>query len=232
MPTTEALPPSIMAEAVGRLRHPGQAPPLPRPELMASRTTGTGALPRRMFIALWPTAEIHAWLSDLLDPLATRWPQLRWSPAANWHLTLAFLARVTPDERSRLIDNLAELAARTARFDLGLCSAGAFPAPGHGKALWLGADEPTGTLDRLASDARKAARRAGLHADDASFTPHLTIARSTQPVDLRLQISRLMDAQSPRWQVDELVLVDSLLGQGPAGAPRYVVQERFALARH
>ena len=199
---------------------------------MASRTTGTGALPRRIFIALIPPAELLSELGDLIDPLAIRWPQLHWSPAANWHITLAFLARVTPDELSRLTDQLTDLAARTASFNLHLSGAGAFPAPALGRALWLGVAEESGALDRLAADARRATGRAGVRADDASFLPHLTIARVGIETDLRLQIGVLEPWRSSNWHVDQLAIVESRLGQGVGGGPRYEVLQRFALARH
>lgn len=199
---------------------------------MTSRTTGTGSPVRRMFVAVLPPPELVAAISDQLDPLPTRWPQLRWTDPAGWHLTLAFLARVDAAQYRRLVENMTETAARTARFSVSLAGAGAFPAAPIGRNLWLGVYDPTEALTKLASSTRRAVGRAGIRAPDEKFTPHLTLARVSQPTDLSGQVAIVEEWGFGPWPVDELALVESQLGQGREGRPRYVVTDRFTLAEH
>ncbi len=199
---------------------------------MVSRTTGTGSPVRRMFAAVLPPAGLVASLGDRLDPLQVRWPQLRWTDAAGWHVTLAFMARVAAGQYDRLVENLTGVAARTARFDMALTGAGAFPAPPIGRNLWLGVYDPTDSLTRLAAETRRAVARAGVRTPDEKFTAHLTLARVSQPTDLSPQVAVLNEWSFGPWPVDELALVESQLGQGREGRPRYAVTDRFRLAEH
>lgn len=199
---------------------------------MASRTAATSSSSRRLFTAVLPPPDAAAKLGDLLEPHQVRWPDVRWTDPAGWHFTTAFMARVEPGQYLRLVDQLTDVAAATARFDLGLSGVGAFPAPAIARALWVGAEDPTEQLCVLSRNSRKAARRAGIRTADDDFFGHLTIARFSQPSDVRLQLSVLADLTVAPWPVTELLLVESLLGQGPGGRPRYVFVERFALARH
>ena len=184
---------------------------------MTSRTTGTGSPVRRMFVAVLPPPELVAAISDQLDPLMTRWPQLHWTDPAGWHLTLAFLARVDAAQYRRLVENMTETAARTARFSVSLAGAGAFPAAPIGRNLWLGVYDPTEALTKLASSTRRAVGRAGIRAPDEKFTAHLTLARVSQPTDLSGQVAIVEEWGFGPWPVDELALVESQLGQGREG---------------
>ena len=61
------------------------------------------------------------------------------------------------------------------------------------------------------------------------FHPHLTVARCREPVDLRRSVRALGKRRvGPAWDVDEVVLVQSHLGHGPAV---YEEQARIPLAR-
>ena len=199
---------------------------------MTSRTTGTGSPVRRMFVAVLPPPELVAAISDQLDPLPTRWPQLRWTDPAGWHLTLAFLARVDAAQYRRLVENMTETAARTARSSVSLAGAGAFPAAPIGRNLWPGAYDPAEALTKPASSTRRAVGRAGFRAPDEKFTAHLTLARVSQPTDLSGQVAIVEEWGFGPWPMDELALVESQLGQGREGRPRYVVTDRFTLAEH
>ena len=78
------------------------------------------------------------------------------------------MARVAAGQYDRLVENLTGVAARTARFDMALTGAGAFPAPPIGRNLWLGVYDPTDSLTRLAAETRRAVARAGVRTPDES----------------------------------------------------------------
>jgi 2'-5' RNA ligase len=59
----------------------------------------------------------------------------------------------------------------------------------------------------------------------------VTLARTGRPVEATRWI-RVLDAyRGPTWQAEELVLVQSHLGEGPRRRPRYETVETFRLGR-
>ena len=48
----------------------------------------------RLFVAVVPPDAALAELEDAVAPLREAAPELRWTGAASWHLTLAFLGEV------------------------------------------------------------------------------------------------------------------------------------------
>ena len=88
---------------------------------------------------------------------------------------------------------------------------------------WRGDTEP---LERLSASCRSAAVRAGVEVDGSKFRPHLTLARANRPLELTRWL-RVFDLYAgPSWQVEEIALVQSQLGQG---RPKYQLHETFAL---
>ncbi len=51
----------------------------------------------RLFVAIWPPAEVRDRLGTLARPAA---PGLRWTTADQWHVTVAFLGDVADHEQS------------------------------------------------------------------------------------------------------------------------------------
>lgn len=197
---------------------------------MASHTTASAHPARRLFAAVVPPPAVIAQLSDLLEPIKIRWPHIRWTIPSGWHFTCAFMGRVESAQYDRLNDLLTEHACATARFGLGIANAGAFPAPGLARTLWLGADDRLGNLEAAAAGCRKAARRAGIQVADEPFIGHLTLARFSHATDARAQIDALTTITIEPWAVTELALIESLLGHGEGGRARYVVRERYPLS--
>jgi 2'-5' RNA ligase len=181
----------------------------------------------RMFLAVVPPEEVCEEIEEFLAPRRAV-EGLRWSDREAWHVTTAFYARV-PEARYEALDELlAEACARTEPFPLAVRGAGAFPDPVTAKALWLGVDDPTGRLAQLAARTRTAGHRAGVPADGATFRPHLTVARG--PGRPQGRLVQALDTYAGRtWRVERVDLVESQLGQGPRGTPRYLVAETYDL---
>jgi len=179
---------------------------------------------------------------------------LRWALPEQWHVTLAFLPAVADGRRDELSERLAHAARRRPRFTLRVAGAGAFPDPSRAKVLWAGlagypntgplsgpSTEPDNgadagpdaleTLRRLATGARSAAAKSGVEVAGGRFRPHLTLARLGRPADLTRWLRVFDGYRGPAWTVDEIALVESHLGQGPGGHPRYDVAETFPLGQ-
>ena len=174
-----------------------------------------------MFVAVVPPPEVVEHLDDFLA-VRREAAGFRWSVPDQWHLTVAFSPQVPERSLDDLDERLGRAAGRRRPFTLRIAGGGAFPHPDRARVLYarLEADEVASTeLDRLASGCRAAFSRAGATADGQRFRPHLTLARLGRPDNVTSWI-RLLDAYGgPAWQVNEIALVASHLGEGPRGRP-------------
>lgn len=156
----------------------------------------------------------------------------RWTVPDQWHLTLAFMEDVAERHLDDLVERLGRAAHRRTPFELGFAGGGAFPNAGRAKVLWLGVSGDTEArteLDRLATGVRAAGTKAGAEVAGGRYRPHLTIARIGRPQEVTKWV-RVLDAyEGPTWTVEEFVLIESHLGEGPRKRPRHVVLETFRL---
>ena len=186
-----------------------------------------------MFIAVVPPPEAVEHLDSFLDVRRAAAPY-RWTTTEQFHVTLAFLADVPDRSLDDLVERLGRAASRRTAFEATVAGGGAFPNVGRARVLWAGLDldDRGGTeLSRMATGARAAANRAGVPVDGQRFRPHVTVARLGHPAEVS-NFVRLLDGYAgPRWLADRITLVESHLGEGPRGRPRYVNVEEFTLAR-
>jgi 2'-5' RNA ligase len=179
----------------------------------------------RLFVALTPPEEAVEDRDAFLDVRRAAAP-FRWALPEQLHLTLAFLGDVAEHRLDELLERLARAAGRRTRFEATISGGGAFPNAGRARVLWAGVEtsESGATeLTRLASGARAAAVKSGIVVDGARFRPHLTVARLGVPAEVSNWV-RLLDAyRGPTWTAAQIQLVESHLGEGPRGRPRYEV---------
>jgi 2'-5' RNA ligase len=188
----------------------------------------------RMFVAAVPPQPV---LEDLEEFLAVRREAaaFRWTVPEQWHFTLAFLA----DVPERALDDLVERLGRAARkrhpMRATIAGGGAFPNVRRAKVLWAGVEVDAVGFDageelrRLATGCRAAASKAGIEVAGERFKPHITVARMGRPVEATSWV-RVLDAyRGPSYDLDEISLIASHLGEGPRKRPRYEMLETFAL---
>ncbi len=183
----------------------------------------------RAFVAVLPPPQVVQHLDDFLSPRRAA-ADFRWSAAASWHVTLAFAEAVPDRALDELDDLLAEAAARRTSFGMRVAGGGAFPHADAARVLVAGLEpDADTTLEQLAVACRAAVSRAGARADGQRFRPHLTLARLGRPANVTSWV-RLLDAyDGPRWQVTDIALVASHLGEGPRRRPRHEVVATYAL---
>lgn len=194
----------------------------------------------RMFVAARPPEPVIEALSDFLAPRRevadSGW---RWTVEEQWHLTLAFYARVPERALDDLEERLGRAASRRAALSLTVTSVGAFPHIGQARVLYFGVDaRGVGAAEReraelglLAAGARAAAVKAGIEVAGSRFRPHLTLARRGRPVEATRWVRALDGFISPPWPLRAVTLVQSHLGEGPRGRPRYVPIATFPLGQ-
>jgi RNA 2',3'-cyclic 3'-phosphodiesterase len=166
----------------------------------------------RLFLALWPDRAVREQIQSA-GRRAVAASGGRPVPAANLHLTLAFLGEVEGD-RQAAVERAAVAAAETSGpFELALTEIGVFERVG---ALWLGgpAQGPLATLVREL-DGRLSEQ--GFDLARKHFRAHVTLARKVAGGELSV-LGPLETVIA--WAVSELALVASVTD--PAGA-RYEV---------
>jgi len=187
----------------------------------------------RLFVAVRPPISVLESLEEFVRPRqdVPRDPAapLRWTHPEQWHLTLAFMPHADDRDVDELYERLTRAAARRHAFDLQLSGAGAFPNAAKAKVLFADVRGDLDRLAQLATGTRAAASKSGIEVEGGKFHAHLTLARITRPFDVTKWL-RIFDVYaSESWHVDEIELIESHLGQGPRGRPRYDTREVFTL---
>ncbi|MHB1010298.1 MAG: RNA 2',3'-cyclic phosphodiesterase [Propionibacteriaceae bacterium] len=183
----------------------------------------------RLFAAVIPPAEVVDELGRWVDP--RRDDAWRWASPADWHVTLAFYGDVEPWRYETLVEGLGETARRTSPFVLRLDGVGCFGSVDKARVLYADVEDLDGVLPRLAMSCRTAATTIGIEVARQKYHPHVTLARRDRASDAARHVRALGELRTRPWEVAEIVLVESFLGQGARGAARHEVREHFPLAR-
>lgn len=177
---------------------------------------GAGAeRPWRCFVAVPISDRLRSDLSSAVDALRAD-PELdaawRWTDAAGWHLTLAFLGPTDPARVPRLAEALAGAVDGLDPFSLRTGGLGVFPSRRAARVLWYGVDDDAG---RLRVAARVVRTALGLDGADR-FRPHLTLARAREARGADAAAVAALESPSGEIEVNRAVLYRSHLGHGPA----------------
>ncbi|MQY04290.1 RNA 2',3'-cyclic phosphodiesterase [Actinomadura macrotermitis] len=167
----------------------------------------------RLFVAIVPPPDVLDGLDEFVAPYQADWPDLRWVRRDLLHVTLAFLGEVDGATLERLLPRLERAVARHPRLTLSLAGVGAFPGVGtHARVLWTGLYGDRRELARLAASTAAAGRRAGTPPDKhRGFRPHLTIARSRRPLDVRPLMEPMASYAGGPWTTTTVHLMCSHL---------------------
>jgi 2'-5' RNA ligase len=133
-----------------------------------------------LFFALPVPAQVRALAGRLQEAARRTLGPARYPELEGLHITLAFLGRTDPAQAPAL---LSLAAGGHPGFMLRTATTGGFPRPGRARILWLGF-APQPALAALAERLAEALRAARVPFDAKPFTPHLTLARFREPVDL------------------------------------------------
>lgn len=167
----------------------------------------------RGFLAVLPPDEVLDAVERTMQGL-TLPNTARRTRRAQLHLTVRFLGDQV--DFSTVTASVRSLALRGGSMRLG--GAGAFPRTRRGDVLWVGLLEG----DTLLSEA---AATLEAHLDPfrpasdppPRFHAHLTVARCKSSTDLRTVVDAIgTNPIGPSWVADEMVLIRSHLGRGPA----------------
>ena len=179
-----------------------------------------------MFLAIVPPDDAVADLDAFLEPRREAGTDLRWTDPEQWHLTLAFLPDVPDHALDGLVEEVTAAVSGRPELALRLEGGGGFPAPYDARVLWVGVtggDTALDRLGRLARAVRQGASHAGAAPQGGRFRAHVTVARSRRPFEATRWVRLLEGYAGPGWVAGEVALVESHLGEGRRGRPRYEV---------
>jgi 2'-5' RNA ligase len=189
-----------------------------------------------MFVAVRPPEAAVEDLDSFLEPRRAE-GSFRWVLPEQWHLTLAFLEDVPDRALDELVERLQRAARKRSAMDAAIAGGGAFPNAGRAKVLWAGfdlAERDREELRRLATGCRAAAAKSGIDPggqhQGRKFRAHLTLARTGHPIEATRWVRLLDGYRGPAWQVGEIALVASYLGEGPRNRPRHETVQTFPLS--
>ena len=106
-------------------------------------------------------------------------PTARPVPAANLHLTLAFLGERSRSQLEPLLPPLNNALARFPAFTVTLSTVDAFPEPGG--RIWAAHARRDVALLDLHQQVWSVLSQAGIEAEPLQFLPHVTLARAAAP---------------------------------------------------
>jgi len=134
----------------------------------------------RLFTGLDLPPAVVASLEDLLARLRSA-ARIAWSPPANLHITTKFIGE-WPEERLEPLKTV--LAALPGRAPIAgrVRNLGFYPTPRSPRVFWCGVEADG--LAELAADTEAATATLGIKPDQRAYSPHLTLARIRERLNL------------------------------------------------
>ena len=130
----------------------------------------------RLFIALNFSRDLRERIAtDVLTPLRTLLPDVRWVQAETLHVTLLFLEKRSHAEAEEAKAVLQKVAVLQEPFTASLTGLGVFPNPARPRVLWLGVE--SAAILELHRVLRREHARLGTPLEERAFSPHITLGR-------------------------------------------------------
>lgn len=136
----------------------------------------------RTFIALEMNTALQRHLEGITRQVAWALPGVRWLDPAGIHLTLAFLGELNDEQLGEAMNAAATAARQVKAFSYRLLRLGIFGPPRQPRIIWMGIEEPSGSLVRLHRILNQELEQCGFEVDKRPFSPHLTLARVKSPL--------------------------------------------------
>ncbi len=187
----------------------------------------------RIFIALELNEALQRHLSGIIRQMASALPNLRWVDPLSIHLTLAFLGELSDEQLAEAMHATEAVAQSIAAFDYRLAHVGVFGSQRQPRVIWVGIEEPSGTLLRLHHVLNRELEQRGFDVDARPFSPHLTLSRVKAPLKPEevQTLHHFLDgkrgfAASPSYHVSHINVMKSELSR--AGA-KYTCLKAYSL---
>jgi 2'-5' RNA ligase len=179
---------------------------------------------QRLFVGVEVSPAAEQVVAEAIRPWREAFPDARWVPSENWHVTLKFLGW-TPARSVPWVEGAVGRVVRAHRpVSASVRGLGAFPSTRRARVLWAGVDDPADGFGALAVDLETALVEE-FRAELRRFHPHLTVARSEPPLRLPEAYADTPLASEP-FIADRVILFRSHL---KGGVTKYESLRTFAL---
>ena len=135
----------------------------------------------RLFTGIDLPSGVEGNLANLIGQLRHT-ARIHWSVPENLHITTKFIEEFPEGRLPELKAALAGLAPRSPIL-ISIRTLGFFPNPRAPRVFWCGIEAPG--LEDLAAETDHAASKLGIPAETRPFSPHLTLARIKERIDLQ-----------------------------------------------
>ena len=177
----------------------------------------------RLFVAVPVPDAVRGHVLDAISELRDD-DRLAWTRPDGWHATLAFVGEV---EDADAVVAATRVGVGDAGVDAVTLTTGAADTLARRTALALALDdEPVGAVERLGAAVQDALRDVGLDVARRRVRPHLTLGRARRRRPVPADVLEAVDVPPVTWAVEDLEVVRSILGDGPA---TYVTVARVPL---
>ncbi|MBL8229174.1 MAG: RNA 2',3'-cyclic phosphodiesterase [Bryobacterales bacterium] len=149
----------------------------------------------RLFVAIDLPASVQSALTSLIDTLRPT-ARIRWTKPANLHLTTKFIGEFADSQLAALRDALARV--QSPEIPIAVRGIGWFPNPHNPRILWAGVRAPE-SLGALARATDEAVLPFGIQPEKRAYSPHLTLARIEEKVDLAPLRRQIASLPSDEW---------------------------------
>lgn len=135
----------------------------------------------RLFIAFDTPAPVKTRALDLIATLRSANADVSWERGDKLHCTVKFLGETASERIPALRDALSAVGEQISPFPVVYRTVGCFPNTRAPRVLWIGIDDPSGTLHALYRSIEDALSPLAFERESRLFHPHLTLGRVRSP---------------------------------------------------
>ena len=146
----------------------------------------------RSFIAIELPSNLKEALIEIQKKIRNDIPKARFVKPAAMHLTLKFLGDVNPETLNRISNNFQSWIHEFKPYSLYPSSLGVFPNHRRARVLWTGFRDIITDHFRLVETIETELCKLGFPKEKNTHTPHLTLARFSDPGDA-ISIDRILE---------------------------------------
>lgn len=195
--------------------------------MLVARMTDSGK--KRLFVAVNLSLATTRKIADVVSRLqrsGDKELRVAWVPPQNLHVTLKFLGWTHAETLDAVRDRVEEQTKGRKGFDLGAKGVGAFPNTRNARVVWVGVQDPSGTLGRLAKDIEAAMTKLGFEAEGRAYHPHVTIGRVKEGKSVENLVAPYLETDFGSSLIRDVIIYESLTK--PSGS-EYIVRHRLPL---
>ena len=136
----------------------------------------------RLFIAIEISEKQKHELTCLQNRMRHHLEGVRWVRPEGLHLTLKFIGETEEDNVASIKKAMDLTASSITGFQITFGGCGAFPSLQKARIIWIGLDNGSSEVKRMAEELQKYLSKYGFAREKRTYHPHLTLGRFRYPL--------------------------------------------------